>query len=172
MVVRSTLPDARTATAVSAVLREIDPSMPTREFWTMESRVDRAVSARRFTLGILAAFGVAALLLAGLGIYGVLAHSVAERTPEIGIRMALGASAGGVVRSVLGRTLALAAMGIVAGALLSLVGGRLVGLAPLRRARHGPGDVRRDGARSSSSSRERRGRCRRSVPRARRGSAP
>jgi len=126
MVVRSALPDARTATAVSSVLREIDPSMPTREFWTMESRVDRAVSARRFTLGILGAFAAAALLLAGLGIYGVLAHSVAERTPEIGIRMALGASASGVVRSVMGRTLVLAAVGIVAGAVLSLAGGRLV----------------------------------------------
>jgi putative ABC transport system permease protein len=126
MVVRSTLPDARTATAVSGVLREIDPSMPTREFWTMESRLDRAVSARRFTLGILGAFGLAALLLAGLGIYGVLAHSVAERTPEIGIRMALGASTPGVVWSVLGRTLALAAVGVGAGVILSLAGGRLV----------------------------------------------
>jgi predicted permease len=127
MVVRSTLTDAGAAAAVSAVLRQVDPSMPTREFWTMESRVDRAVSARRFTLGILTAFGMAALLLAGLGIYGVLAHSVAERTPEIGIRMALGASAGGVVWSVLGRTLVLTSVGIAVGAVVSFGGRGLVG---------------------------------------------
>lgn len=127
MVVRTSLPEAETAAGVAAVLREIDPAMPTREFWTMGARVGRAVSARRFTLGVLTAFGAAALLLAGLGIYGVLAQSVAERTPELGIRMALGASAGEVVRSVLGRTLALAASGVVAGAALSLAGAHLVG---------------------------------------------
>ena len=101
--------------------------MPAREVWTVESTVDRAVSARRFTLGILTAYGVAALLLAGLGIYGVLAQSVAERTPEIGIRMALGASASNVVWSVMGRTLLLAAVGIVAGAVLSVWSTRLMG---------------------------------------------
>ncbi len=126
MVVRSSLPSVRASSSVSAVLHEIDPRMPTREYWTMESRVDRVVSARRFTLAVLTAFGGAALLLAALGIYGVLAHSVAERTPEIGIRMALGASATDVVRSVLGRTLLLTGVGIGAGALISVGGGRLV----------------------------------------------
>jgi ABC-type antimicrobial peptide transport system permease subunit len=101
--------------------------MPTREFWTVQSTVDRAVSARRFTLGILTAYGLAALLLAGLGIYGVLAQSVAERTPEIGIRMALGASAPEVVRGILARTLVLAVGGIVIGAGLSAWAGGLMG---------------------------------------------
>jgi len=126
MVVRSDLPDARVAAAVSTVLHDIDPSMPTREFWTMAARVDRVVSARRFTLSVLSAFGFAALVLAGLGIYGVLANNVAERKPEIGIRMALGASTGTVVWGVLGRTLALTGVGVVAGALLSIGGGKLV----------------------------------------------
>ncbi len=127
MVVRSPLPPRQVAAAVAAVLKEIDPNMPARESWTVKSTVDRAVSARRFTLGILGAYGVAALLLAGLGIYGVLAQSVAERTPEIGIRIALGASASRVAWSVMGRTLFLAALGIGAGAVLSVWCVRLVG---------------------------------------------
>ncbi|MBW3552673.1 MAG: ABC transporter permease [Gemmatimonadetes bacterium] len=127
MVVRSRLPTEQVAAAVSATIAEVDPAMPTREFWTMSSRVQRAVSARRFTLGVLSAFGAAALLLAGLGIYGVLAQSVAERRAEIGIRMALGASTPAVVRSVMGRTLVLAAGGIAVGAVLSLGSTRLLG---------------------------------------------
>jgi predicted permease len=126
MVVRSPLPPRQVTTAVAAVLKEIDPNMPARETWTVQSTVDRAVSARRFTLGILGAYGMAALLLAGLGIYGVLAQSVAERTPEIGIRIALGASAGKVAWSVMGRTLFLATLGIGAGAVLSVWCVRLV----------------------------------------------
>jgi ABC-type antimicrobial peptide transport system permease subunit len=127
MVVRSRTPADQTAAAVAAAVRELDPQMPMREFWTLQSTVDGAVSARRFTLGILSAFGAAALLLAGLGLYGVLAQSVAERKAEIGIRMALGASAAGVVRDVMARTLALSGLGIAAGALASLWAGDLLG---------------------------------------------
>ncbi len=126
MVVRSSLPTSHVAAAVAAALQEADPTMPAREYWSVESTVDRALSARRFTLGILTAYGAAALLLAGLGIYGVLAQSVAERTPEIGIRIALGASAAKVAGGVLGRTLLLAGLGIGAGALLSVWSTRLV----------------------------------------------
>jgi len=127
LVVRSRLPTDRVVAAVSAALQEIDPSMPTGEFWTLQDSVDRAVSARSFTLWILSVYGAAALLLAALGIYGVLAQSVAERGPEIGIRMAMGASREEVVRSVLGRTLILAGVGILAGGLASLWAGSLLG---------------------------------------------
>lgn len=126
LVVRSRRPAAEVVAAVSAAIREVDPALPTNEVWTMESLVGRAMSARRFTLAVLSAFGVASLLLAGLGIYGVLAHTVAERTPEIGIRMALGASATGVVGDVLRRTLALTGVGLALGAALSLAAARLV----------------------------------------------
>lgn len=126
MVVRSRLSPEGTTTAVAAALRELDPQMPTREFWTVESTVQRAVSARRFTLAVLATYGMAALLLAGLGIYGVLAQSVAERRPEIGIRMALGASAGNVIRDVVGRTLALTLLGIAGGTVLSIWSARFM----------------------------------------------
>ncbi len=130
LVVRSQLPMDHAVGEVSSALREIDPSMPTGEFWTLEDSVDRALSARSFTLWILSVYGGVALLLAALGIYGVLAQSVAERSPEIGIRMALGASWQEVVGSVLGRTLALAAVGILAGGLVPLWAGRLLGTLP------------------------------------------
>jgi len=127
LVVRSRLPAAQAVSSVSTILHDIDPGMPTGEFWTLQSSVDRSVSARSFTLWILTVYGGAALLLAALGIYGVLAQSVAERTQEIGIRMALGASWLEVVRNVLGRTLVLTGVGIVAGGLASIWAGRVVG---------------------------------------------
>lgn len=127
LIVRSRLPAAQIVAAVRAALRQVDPAMPTGEFWTLRSTVDRALSARSFTVTVLTAFGAVALLLAAIGIYGVLAYSVAERTTEIGIRMALGASAADIVRGVLGRTLLLAGAGSLAGAALSLPSARLVG---------------------------------------------
>jgi ABC-type antimicrobial peptide transport system permease subunit len=126
LVVRSRLPPATLAAAVSGALAELDPAMPTRDFWTLSSTLDRSLSPRRFTLQVLGAFGVVALLLAALGIYGVLSQSVAERTHEIGIRMSLGASAGSVRRSVVLRTLLLAAAGIGIGVLAALPGTRLL----------------------------------------------
>lgn len=121
LVVRSGLPAAQVVATVSGVLEEVDPGMPRREFWSLEATLRGAVSERPFALGILSAFGAAALLLAALGIYGVLAQTVAEREPEIGIRMALGASAPDIVRRVLGRMLLLTAGGIAAGWGLSLL---------------------------------------------------
>jgi predicted permease len=127
MVVRSRLPVPQVADAVAAAVAEVAPSVPMHEFWTVESTVDRALATRRFTLAVLSAFALAALLLAGLGIYGVLAHSVAERRREIGIRMALGASSARVMRGVMGRTLLLAGTGVAVGALLALWTARLLG---------------------------------------------
>lgn len=92
IVLRSGLSVEEVAARVAGALGEIDPAMPTQEFWTLDGTEDRAVSARRFTLGILTLYGGVALFLAALGIYGVLAQSVAERKGELGIRMALGAS--------------------------------------------------------------------------------
>ena len=121
LVVRSKLPPSQVVATVSSVLEDVDPGMPRHEFWSLESTVAGAVSDRRFALGLLSAFGVVALLLAALGIYGVLSQTVAERRPEIGIRMALGASAPDIVRGVLGRMLLLTASGIAVGWGLSLL---------------------------------------------------
>ena len=127
MVVRSRLPLAALVPGVAAALRATDPTMPTDEFRPLTGLVDRATSPRRFMLELLTAFGGVALLLAALGIYGVLSYTVAERAPEIGIRMALGESGPQVLRRVVGRTLAMAATGIAIGVALSLVGTRSIG---------------------------------------------
>jgi len=97
--------------------------------------VDRAVSPRRFVLYLLGAFALSALLLASLGIYGVLSYSVSQRTQEIGIRMALGESTGQVRRRLVVRTLGLASIGIVLGwagsvALARLITSLLYGVSP------------------------------------------
>ncbi|MEM7414494.1 MAG: ADOP family duplicated permease [Gemmatimonadota bacterium] len=116
LVVRTSLDHTVAAARVGEALQVVDPSMPVRETWTLESTVDRSLSTRRFTLSVLLAFGVAALLLAGLGVYGVLAYSVAERETEMRIRMALGATAAAVATSLFGRTAFLASVGIALGA--------------------------------------------------------
>jgi len=126
MVVRSRLPLETLVPGVSAALRAVDPTMPTDVFQPLTGLVDRAVSPRRFVLLLLSAFGGTALLLAALGIYGVLSYSVAQRIPEIGIRMALGESGSQLRRRVVGKTLALAGTGVAIGAALSLVGTRWI----------------------------------------------
>jgi ABC-type antimicrobial peptide transport system permease subunit len=87
--------------------------------------VDKAVSPRRFLLVLLGVFAAAALALAAIGIYGVVSYSVSQRTQEIGIRMALGASSGQVQGQVMTRTLLLAAGGIGIGVLSALALARL-----------------------------------------------
>lgn len=127
LVIRSRLPAGQLVPSIRGALAEVDPGMPTGEFRPVEAAVAGAVSDRRFALGILAAFGAAAVLLAGLGIYGVLSQTVAERRPEIGIRMALGAAAPDILRGVLGRMLILTTGGVAAGWGLALLVSRSLG---------------------------------------------
>lgn len=127
LVVRTARDPGGVADAVSAELARLDPSLPAREWRPVQRAVDRALSPRRFTLQVLTAFALAGLLLAGLGIYGVLAQSVAERRREIGIRLALGDTARGVMARVVRRTLVLAGAGVAVGALLGVGGTRMVG---------------------------------------------
>jgi predicted permease len=126
MVVRSPLPVASLAAGVGAALQAADPAMPRDDYQPMTAVVERALSPRRFILVVLGAFAGAALLLAALGIYAVLSYSVGQQAREIGIRMALGETAGGVRRRVVARTLALAGVGVAVGAALSLAGTRLI----------------------------------------------
>jgi predicted permease len=126
LVVRTTLPPSALASGVRAALVALDPTLPTNEFRTLQQLVDKAVSPRRFVVLLLAGFAVFALVLASLGIYGVISYSVHQRTQEIGIRMALGASAGDVQMRIVVQTLGLAAIGIGIGTAASWALARLL----------------------------------------------
>lgn len=129
LVVRTNLPPDQLASAVRSGLRPIAPNLPRADFRDLQQLVDKAVSPRRFVVTLLGSFAAFALILASLGIYGVVSYSVGQRTQEIGIRMALGASAGGLQLSIVRQTLILAAMGIAVGGIASLaMAGALTGL--------------------------------------------
>jgi predicted permease len=121
LVVRTVLPPERLAASVRAALRPIDPNLPMSEFKTLQYLVDKAVSPRRFLVLLLAGFAGFALLIASLGIYAVISYSVSQRVQEIGIRMALGASATNLQSRILLHTLGLAALGLALGMAASRV---------------------------------------------------
>jgi predicted permease len=120
LVVRTTLPPDSLAAGIRAALRPIDPNLPVTEFQTFQGLVEKVVSPRRFLVILLAGFAGFALLLASLGIYALISYSVDQRTREIGIRMALGATSRLVQREVLLKTLWLALAGVALGTLGSL----------------------------------------------------
>jgi len=126
LVVRTKLPPAQLAGSVLRTLRELNPNQPAVEFRPIQGIVDRAVSPRRFFVMLVGAFAGLGLLLASLGIYGVISYSVTRRTQEIGIRMALGASAGRVQMGVLSKTLKLAMIGIAVGMVASILVANLI----------------------------------------------
>ncbi|MGB6868104.1 MAG: ABC transporter permease [Acidobacteriaceae bacterium] len=126
LVVRTELPPAALAASVMRALRANNPGQPATEFRPLRSFVDHSVSPRRFFVLLVGIFAGLGLLLASLGIYGVIAYSVTRQTQEIGIRMALGASRWRVQRGVLGRTLRLALVGLGAGVAVSFLAARAI----------------------------------------------
>jgi predicted permease len=126
LVIRTTLPPVVLANTVLRTLRDLNPRQPLAEFIPIQSLVDHANSPRRFFMFLVAAFAGLGLLLAALGIYGVISYTVTRQTQEIGIRMALGASAGLVERQVLVSTLRLTLIGVFLGAFASLATARLI----------------------------------------------
>jgi len=126
LVIRTSLPPATLAASVLRALRELNPKQPVAEFRPIRTIVDRAVSPRRFFMLLVAAFAGLGLLLAALGIYGVISYSVAQKTQEIGVRMALGASTARVQRDVVLNTLRLALAGIGLGITASFASARLI----------------------------------------------
>jgi putative ABC transport system permease protein len=120
---------------VRAELREIDPQVPLADVRMMSDVLSRAMAPTRFALVLIGAFAVIAMLLAAVGLYGVLSFAVRQRTAEIGVRVAFGAPRGRIVRLVVGQGIALGAAGVVIGlvaslALTRLITSLLVGVAP------------------------------------------
>ncbi|PYU85230.1 MAG: permease, partial [Acidobacteria bacterium] len=126
LVVRTSLPPAALAATILHTLRELNPNQPAAEFRPIRSIVDRAVSPRRFFMLLVAAFAGLGLVLATLGIYGVISYGVTRQRPEIGIRMALGASTGHVQRQVLASTLRLAFAGMLLGTVAALAVAKVI----------------------------------------------
>jgi ABC-type antimicrobial peptide transport system permease subunit len=109
-----------------AVLRALDPQLPLWDPAPMAQHVARATAAERFSMVLLSAFGGLALVLAAVGIYGMIAQSVAGRTREIGVRLALGARPSGVLGLVLRQGFAIAGVGLAAGTLGALAATRVL----------------------------------------------
>jgi predicted permease len=121
LVVRSSLPVSTLGSTIESSLRPIAPDLPHGAMRPLTQLVDRAVSPRRFIVFLLTGFAGFALLLASLGIYGLISYSVNRRTQEIGVRMALGASPFDVQSRIVIRTLGLSALGMVAGVAVSWI---------------------------------------------------
>jgi ABC-type antimicrobial peptide transport system permease subunit len=122
--------------AVRLKLRELDPNIPPFELRSMEEVMEKAGASRRFLTSVVTGFAGLALLLAAIGIYSQLAYSVTQRTPEIGIRIALGARQGQVIGMILRQGLLLAGTGLAIGFATALMVARwtqklLFGVTPM-----------------------------------------
>jgi predicted permease len=126
LLVRTNLSPAAILPAVREAVRSVDPDLPLLQPQPLSTRVARTVADRKLALMLLGGFAVLALVLASLGVYSVMAHLVTFRTSEIGLRMALGASPGVVMRMVLGHGRRLTLVGIVIGMAGALAVSRLL----------------------------------------------
>jgi putative ABC transport system permease protein len=104
-----------TTAAVQRALAEIDPELPLTDVFAMSARIEKSLNPRRAPMLLSLGFGAVALLLASIGLYGVLAYHVGQRTREFGIRMALGSDAAGILRLILGEAGVLVALGLAGG---------------------------------------------------------
>jgi predicted permease len=126
LVVRTALDPLGIAAAVREVVHKVEPNLPVTHVMTMDGLLSGSVSPRRFSAVLIGIFAVLALLLAAVGIYGVMSYAVSQRTQEIGLRMALGAPAGSVRGMILGQMLRLTMLGVGIGLAGSFVVARFL----------------------------------------------
>ncbi len=126
IVVRSRQPPEQMVAALRATVRSIDPQLPLTQVESMERVVDEGQAPRRFNTALISSFAAAAVLLALLGIYSVIAYSAAQRTQEMAIRLALGSQRSGVMRLILASSARLGLLGCAIGSLLALCTTRLL----------------------------------------------
>jgi predicted permease len=126
LVIRSALPLGVLSPSVVSTLRSMNPGQPAAEFRPIQTIVDHSTSPRRFFATLVALFAVLGLILASLGIYGVISYSVTQQTQEIGIRMALGATRERVQMSVITKTLRMALIGVAVGTVASFAVARAI----------------------------------------------
>lgn len=134
-VIRTTIDPVSLVPQVRRVLQGLDPQLPLSDIRTMTDRVDEAMTGARFSLVLIGVFGSIALVLAAVGIYGVLSFTVRQRTAEFGVRMALGADTSTILRLVVRQGLTLTGIGLGVGLLAGfwatrLMGNLLVGVSP------------------------------------------
>jgi len=126
-VVRTSLPNPISLVpTIRAMIAKMNPRIPVTNVRTMQEIVDRSVARSSFIMTLLGIAGSMALLLSAVGIYGVISYLVAQRRPEIGIRMALGARVSQVATLVLGQAMRLAIIGVVIGLVAAIAGTRLL----------------------------------------------
>jgi putative ABC transport system permease protein len=125
-VVRTGGDPAAVATAISAAVARFDPQLPIYDVREMSAYLDDARAVRRFTMVLTTAFALSAVVLTCIGVYGVLAYAVTSRRHEFGVRRALGASRGRVIRQILGEGLGFAVIGCATGLICALLTARLI----------------------------------------------
>jgi ABC-type antimicrobial peptide transport system permease subunit len=113
--VRSVAAPAPLRASIEAAVRRLDPNVPIYDLRTIDEQIDRSIRTERTFATLSSTFGVLALVLSAVGLYGVIANAVSRRTRELGIRLALGAEPGRILRLVLGEAGLLVAVGVIAG---------------------------------------------------------
>ena len=140
--IRTSADPATVSAALRAVVHDTNSAIPEIEIHSMSGLIDDSLQTDHFVAQLSTAFGVLAVILASVGLYGIMAFTVARRTRDIGIRMALGAGRSNIVRQVLSETLILMLIGIAVGVPIALAGARLDSVDAFRARAGRPGGDR------------------------------